>query len=181
MDYKPDVKTIAVKQAGGGITIVRLVENEYLPDPDNPGQRMLYRHRDITNEFVEYTIARYVNDGHWVGDKAPVGWRFVPNDFMEENMDRTFRDAWKDDGGNKPGVDMTKARNIHRERLRQHRTSLLEDLDNEYMQADEKGNTQEKAKIAAKKQKLRDITDHPDIEKAKTPEQLKKVWPFDNL
>lgn len=89
--------------------------------------------------------------------------------------DRTFRAAWEDTG--KIDVNMPKARDIHRDRLRAIRAPLLADLDTQYMRADETGDAILKAEIAAKKQALRDITDDPAIEAAKTPEELKAVRP----
>ena len=50
-------------------------------------------------------------------------------------------------------------------------------LDVEYQHADERGDVAEKARIAAKKQALRDVTADPAIEAAQTPEALKAVWP----
>lgn len=89
--------------------------------------------------------------------------------------DRYFRGAWIDAG--KIDVDMPKAREIHKDRLRRERAPLLDALDTEYMRADELGDIELKAEIAAKKQALRDITDDPAIESAKTPEELKAVRP----
>jgi len=50
-------------------------------------------------------------------------------------------------------------------------------LDVEYMRADEAGNVAKKLAVAKKKQELRDVTADPRIESAKTPEELKAVWP----
>lgn len=174
---QPDVVTVAVKQAGGGLTILRVVENEYAPNPENPTERILSRHLDVTPEYVDSIIAKHVAGGNWIGDKAPVGWRIVPNDFVDESTDRIFRNSWKDTGKKKPEVDMPKAREIHKDNMRKARFQLLEDLDTAYMLADEQGDAKKKKDIAAQKQALRDVTAHPDIEKAKTPEQLKAIWP----
>lgn len=172
---KPDVVTVAVKQQGGGLTVMRVVVNQYAPDPENPGGRIILSHTEPTTERVDALIAKYVNDGHWNGDKAPVSWRFVDNEFLNEETDQTFRDAWEDKGNNKPDVNMPKAREIHKEKLRRLRASLLEDLDNQYMRADEAGDTQKKKEIADQKQILRDITDNPAIEAAQTTEDLKAI------
>ena len=90
-------------------------------------------------------------------------------------VDRTFRNAWEDNGS--INVNMPKAREIHREKLRALRKPLLEVLDMAYLRADEQGDVAEKARIAAEKQKLRDVTADPRIEAAQTPEQLKAVLP----
>jgi hypothetical protein len=91
-------------------------------------------------------------------------------------QDRTFRNAWTC-SGKTIEHDMGKAREIHRDRLRAKRADKMVELDVAYMRADEAGDAAAKSAIAAKKQALRDVTDHPDIEAAKTTGDLKKVWP----
>jgi len=90
--------------------------------------------------------------------------------------DRTFRNAWKA-GNGCIEHDMAKCREIHRNRMRDARKSLFAVLDVEYMRADEAGNVAKKLAVAKKKQELRDVTADPRIESAKTPEELKAVWP----
>ena len=72
--------------------------------------------------------------------------------------DRTFRNAWSHDG-KVFGVDMGKAREITKMRLRFERAGSLAALDIAYLRADEAGDTRLKADIAAEKQRLRDITE----------------------
>ena len=86
--------------------------------------------------------------------------------------DRIFRNAWQFNG-NAVEIDMVKARDIHRENLRRERKPLLEDLDVEFMLALERG--EDTSIIAAKKQKLRDVTEDPKIEAADTPTKLKNL------
>jgi hypothetical protein len=86
--------------------------------------------------------------------------------------DRAFRDAWTFDGRSF-GHDMVKAREIHRDRLRVQRAPLLVALDVAYARADEAGDVAAKAKIAADKQALRDVTDNPAIDAAQTVDELK--------
>lgn len=95
-----------------------------------------------------------------------------PDEVIE---DRMFRDAWTDSG--RLSVEMPKARNIWREKMREARAPILEKLDIEYQRADEAGDAEAKIRIASKKQALRDVTEDPRIESAKTPEELKAVWP----
>jgi len=93
--------------------------------------------------------------------------------------DYTFHGAWKLDGAHIV-TDMPKARDIHRNRLRAARASKLTALDVEYQRADERADEVGKREIVARKQRLRDITSHPDIEAAQTPDELARVWPFDD-
>jgi hypothetical protein len=88
--------------------------------------------------------------------------------------DRAFRDAWTFDGKSF-GHDMVKAREIHRDRLRVQRAPLLSALDVAYARADEAGDIAAKAKIAADKQALRDITTDPAIDAAQSADELKAI------
>lgn len=90
--------------------------------------------------------------------------------------DRTFRDAWVSCVGG-CRVDMPKARNVHRNRLRMLRAPLLAKLDVDYMKAQERGDAATAAAIAKKKQALRDVTVDPAIDAAATPEALAAVMP----
>lgn len=87
--------------------------------------------------------------------------------------DRYFRNAWLHDNEGKVNIDMEKAVEIHKDKLREERAPMLAALDLEYMRADEAGDSQKKLDIVQKKNALRDITNHPEILSAATPEELK--------
>jgi len=113
---------------------------------------------------------------------VPAGrpYTIVPDEAIPS--DRTYRNAWEPDHANGRVIhNMSKCREIHREHLRRARTPLMAALDVEYQRADEDTNsarkTAEKARIAAQKQALRDVTADPAIDAASTPEELKQVWP----
>ena len=89
--------------------------------------------------------------------------------------ERTFRNAWEDTG--KISVNMPKAREIHKNLLREIRKPLFASLDVEYQIADEKENATLKASIADKKQLLRDVTLDSRIDEAQTPIELQAVIP----
>lgn len=72
-------------------------------------------------------------------------------------------------------VNMDKARDIHRNAMRQAREPKFKELDVAYMVAIERG--QDTAEIIAQKQALRDVTKDPAIDAAQTTEELKAVWP----
>jgi len=83
---------------------------------------------------------------------AGVPFRFINDD--EVPSDRTFRNAWKDDNGIK--VDMPKAIEITKTRLRAERKPLLEAQDVLFQRALESG--ADTSEIVKEKQRLRDIT-----------------------
>lgn len=90
---------------------------------------------------------------------------------------RHFRDGWVFNNG-KVEHDMDKCREIQKAKMRVERKPLLEKLDTDFMRALEDGDSESMTTIKDKKQTLRDVTAHPDIAAAETPEELKKVWPF---
>lgn len=75
-------------------------------------------------------------------------------------------------------VNMDKAREIQRDRIRAARAPLFDQLDLAFMRAMEAGDTAALEQVAAQKQALRDATRHPDIELAQTPDELAAVFPF---
>jgi len=86
--------------------------------------------------------------------------------------DRTFREAWAFNEA-VIEVDMTKARDIHKNNLRVERKPRLEALDVDYMKALEAGSGADA--IATQKTALRDITADSRIAGASTPDALKAL------
>ena len=185
IDLTPKVETVAVTREDGGVTVLRFVVEEYqkVRTLDDTIERAVV-HKPLTDERVEASIAKRYEpipghpSGIWNGGngKRHVSWRRVANDYVDENTDRTYRNAWKDaPGRTKPDHDMVKARNLHRDILRRDRQPQLDNLDIQYVQADERNDRQAKATIAAQKQKIRDVTADPRIESAQTVDQLKAL------
>lgn len=106
-----------------------------------------------------------------------IGATLYDNSLYDIPTDRTFRNAWDHpvDGEAPLRVDMVKARDIWRDKIRVARKPLLEALDADFMVSLEKG--QPTQAIAAQKQALRDATADPRIDLAATPEELKAVQP----
>ena len=89
-------------------------------------------------------------------------------------QDRTFRDAWQFIGA-AIEVDMMKARDIHRDRLRAERAPRFSELDAAWFRAAETGDTDAQTAVAGMKQALRDVTADPRIDAAATPDELKAL------
>src|SRR5262245_3316550 len=106
---------------------------------------------------------------------AVVGYE--PIELSAIPQDRYFRNAWKRAGRSKVGIDMPKAREIHRNVLRRMREPLLARADVDYMRADEDGDVGAKGAVRARKQALRNVPQDPRIDAAKTPEQLRAIIP----
>lgn len=105
----------------------------------------------------------------------------VDQDDIAPQEDRTFRAGWNL-SGSAIAIDMGKARDIWRDRLRAARKPLLEALDIAFQRAFEKkvyGDADqanyEMTTIISRKQALRDAPYDPRIAAAQTPEQLKAL------
>jgi hypothetical protein len=88
------------------------------------------------------------------------------------NEDSDFFEAWQlvDSA---ISVNLSKAKDIHRERLRMERKPLLEVLDVQFMRAVESGDVTKQQEVAAQKQKLRDLTKLVVIDDAATTQELR--------
>lgn len=98
----------------------------------------------------------------------------LPDDWAPPDIDYLYRDAWRKNGAT-IYADMPVAREIHRGIMRNKRRPMFDALDVAYMKAMESG--QDTASVVAQKQALRDVTADPAIEAAKTPGELRAVWP----
>lgn len=146
----PGVVHVAIQRSDGGVSIMHVAAGA------NP----------------EIEVARWrIACAHLYGY---VGHHFIT--LADAPADREYRNAWTSDG-RKITHDMAKARDLHREKMRRARKPRLEQLDLDYLRADELGDAKGKREAVAKKQALRDVTEHPDIAAAQTIEDLKKVWP----
>jgi len=80
------------------------------------------------------------------------------------------------------GIDINKAKEIHKDKIREVRNPLLQAKDVEYIRAQEVGDTEKVVEIVAEKQALRDATTLVnDVEITATSvlgvtEELKQVW-----
>jgi hypothetical protein len=101
----------------------------------------------------------------------------LPDDWSPPDRDRAYRNAWRLRDAGKIVVDMSAAREIHREKLRNLRAPRLVALDQDYLRADERGDLLEKQRIAQRKQALRDAPADPAIDAAQTPDELRAVIP----
>lgn len=142
---------IVIKRGDGGVSIMQLVDKD----------------ADVDAEIEK--LKGTLTEGY-------VSHRVMPDEAVPS--DRSFRNAWCDETPEPViDIDMPKARNIQRDRMRAARAPKLAALDVDYMRALEAGDEQGKNKIVADKQALRDVTADPAIEAAQTPEELKAVWP----
>ena len=73
-------------------------------------------------------------------------------------------------------VNMDKAKDIWRDKWRDARGPLLQELDVEFLRAVESNDETKQAEVTAKKQELRNVTD-TDINNIGTTDHLKLVWP----
>lgn len=123
---------IAIKRAGGGVSIMNIKENAYIDE-----------------------CLKKWDECHT--DTPRVSYREITQDLMPS--DRSFRDAWTDDNDTTTiDINIDKAKEICLDKFRELRKPLLSELDIEYQKADEINDVDEKKIIVDKKQQLRDVT-----------------------
>ena len=89
--------------------------------------------------------------------------------------DRYFRNAWKLKGS-VISEDMTEAKKIFKDKIREIRKPLLEAEDVTYMKALEEDDSSAKAESVKKKKALRDAPASKSIDDADTIAKLKASW-----
>ena len=94
--------------------------------------------------------------------------------------DRHFRNAWKLNGS-VMAEDMTAAKVIFKDKIREVRKPLLEAEDVTYMKALEASDSSAQAASVAKKKKLRDAPAASAISSADTIAKLKAAWDTSTL
>ena len=94
--------------------------------------------------------------------------------------DRHFRNAWTL-SGSVISEDMTEAKNIFKEKIREVRKPLLEAEDVAYMKAMEVDDASAKTAAVNKKTALRDAPAASAITNASTIDELKAAWDTDLL
>lgn len=148
------MKCIAYRRAdGGSICIVR-------PCPDFA---------------AEFECEGHAFDHVMFCDVPKDAMKVVVLDESDIPEDRTFRNAFDIAPDGSIIVDMPKARDIHRDRMRAARAPKLAALDVEIIRALESGSGT--SQIVVAKQSLRDVTKDPRIEAAGSPDELAAIWP----
>jgi hypothetical protein len=125
-----------------------------------------------TDEQIQAQIDQNAETWAALGLKAVSWHRCDLSDFPVESHD--FRAAWTvvDE---KIVIDMDKAKEITRQRLRDERGPILAKKDIDALKAVEVGDTKALAAVSAEKQRLRDITKLPAIDAAKTADDLRAI------
>tara|TARA_Y100000401_G_C8143751_1_gene136136 strand:- start:5 stop:442 length:438 start_codon:yes stop_codon:yes gene_type:complete len=115
---------------------------------------------------IEELAVKYCPEGAKIIDRAKI-----------DALDRNFRAAFVCDADMNPVIDMKKAKDVWREKIRKARKPKLEELDIQYMKAQEAG--EDTSAIVAKKNKLRDFPAKSEIDAASNLTELKLVWDND--
>jgi hypothetical protein len=120
------------------------------------------------------TIALMYHPGSPTPEDIATELAKMPAQFISQRLispgqvpnNRDYRAAWIDDGNGPIKHDMPRAREAHRERLREQRAPRLAALDTDAIRAIEDDDAPKKALVKAAKQKLRDAPADPRIDNA---------------
>ncbi len=88
-----------------------------------------------------------------------------------------FRNAWRQGAVETPAVDLPEAQAIQMARIRKARDAELVKLDVPSLRAIEAGDTAEQTRLAAEKQRLRDLPASVDLDQAGDVGALRAAWP----
>lgn len=144
--------------------------------------RIIYTNAEGGTSIVTPIIQEGLTLQDIIAKSVPPNTPYAAVEDDEIPTDRTYRNAWEIAGDQRTIVhNMDKAKTIHRDIMRSARAERFKQLDVQYMRADERGPSgiADKQTVAAERQVLRDVTDHPGIDAATTPEELKQVWPVE--
>jgi hypothetical protein len=186
---KTECVPISITMSDGTLTIMHFVIRERKPDGtirwEKPpttenvdkevkkafGNIPTYSVKLPTEEGVDPQVKRIPSNP--TGNHA-VSWRQITYDDVPP--DRFYRNAWRDDG-KKIYHDMDHVRKLHLEHLRRERVPILEQKDRDWMRAMGQGKMEDVKRIEEDRQTLRDLptTILKELEKAKTPEEVKKI------
>jgi len=144
---------------------------EYLlPEPTGPMTE---------EEAIEYILKKDIPARVWHPDYKynRQMYRIVKREAIP--VDRTYRNAWRlsDTDDELITVDIEKAIEIWKDKMRLARSPILDKLDTEFFRALEEGDTERQKFITAKKKLLRDVTELPELEQAKSIQEIEAVWP----
>tara|TARA_R100001015_G_C4569043_1_gene127413 strand:+ start:386 stop:835 length:450 start_codon:yes stop_codon:yes gene_type:complete len=117
------------------------------------------------NKTIEEIAAKVVPDG--------ISYEIIEDSAVP--TDRSFRDAWKQNSKTIE-TDMTKAREVHKQKIRFARELLFADLDVEFQKALETDDASKKTEVINKKQALRDAPADSGIAAASNETELKAQW-----
>lgn len=133
------------------------------------GESVTATHRKATiEEIASRDIPLFLA---WEGITDAVEFHIADRE-KSMSMDNYFRDAWVHDKGN-VSIDLEKAVPIQQQKLREVRASEFSNLDVLQLRKIASGDSVAVQEIEARKQALRDVTRHPALEAATTPEELK--------
>ena len=88
--------------------------------------------------------------------------------------DRIFRNAWVTEQGKSVEIDLDKAKDVAKDKVRQARTPKFQELDIAYQRADEDSDADAKKAVADKKKLARDATKNTKITGASDVDKLKE-------
>lgn len=163
-------KCLAFVAPDGGVSIIR-------PSPRSK------REDESEEDFLARTLAKAIRRG---AEPCADGKEHEPGSYPTEAdpitvideddipVDLSYRAAWVLQG-TAPVVDMERAKEIKRNRLRLDRKPLFAENDAMASWAVLLGDEQMKAEVLAERQRLRDLPALPSIDAAQTPDDLKAI------
>ena len=130
--------------------------------------------RPPTDKNVQDEINKAFPGVNQLGMKRPkcVKFQLISESAIPQNRD--YRNSWKMED-NKIVEDLEKAKQIHRDKLRNKRVQALLPLDVKWSRAMANNDAMAAAEAEKERQKLRDLPNDPRIDAAQTTEELRQL------
>ena len=129
-------------------------------------KRIIYTQNGVVKVFTPTEVGLSTADlSKLARAVVPKGTSFKIIDQSEVPSDRTFRDAWKEEGES-VGVDIVKAREVQKDRIRVARAPLMTELDYKQNAGED---------VSVERQRLKDFT--ALVDSVSDVEELKTVIP----
>ena len=168
---------IAIEMDDGSLTVMAFAvrsRSPSLPSGANWLDAQGLWERPPTEENIAAEIAKAFPGVNQLGIKRPKCVKFHRIDDADLPADRAYRNAWEIRSG-KVVENLDKAKEIHRDKLRNQRTERLLPLDVSWSRAMAVGDIDTAEKVEEMRQALRDAPNDPRIDKAKSIAELKRI------
>lgn len=130
-------------------------------------------------EAIEYILKKDVPARVWHPDYKynRQMYRIVTREDIP--VDQTYRDCWRlsERENDLIAIDVDKAKEVWKKKMRNARELIFPKLDTDFFRALEFADIDKQKEIAERKRLLREVTALPELENAKTVEEIEAIWP----
>jgi hypothetical protein len=130
-------------------------------------------------EAIEYILKKDVPARVWHPDYKYNRQMYKIVTREDIPVDQTYRDCWRlsERENDLIAIDVEKAKEVWKKKMRNARELIFPKLDTDFFRALEFADMDKQKEIAERKRLLREVTALPELENAKTVEEIEAIWP----